>query len=141
MANSLLMAQANTWGLLSKRPNRVLSLHQRQWPRTESQFSVQGGAAMISKIIAAVIGFCIASTLSSVMLMTITSRNRKAEWDKNDETEAPDQNHLYWTVIHIRDCPSSEFLRPRLRNSRTANAHELRLHGRDASTHVQPLRA
>jgi hypothetical protein len=58
---------------------------------------------MTSKIVAAVIGFSIASTLSSVMMMTITSRNRNAEWDKNDETGAPDQNHLYWTVIHIRD--------------------------------------
>jgi hypothetical protein len=58
---------------------------------------------MTSKIVAAVIGFSVASTLSSVMMMTITSWNRKGEWDKNDETGAPDQNHLYWTVIHIRD--------------------------------------
>jgi hypothetical protein len=37
------------------------------------------------------------------MLMTMTSRNRQTEWDKNDKIDAPDQNHLHWTVIHIRD--------------------------------------
>jgi hypothetical protein len=58
---------------------------------------------MTSKVIAVVVGFSIASTLSSLIMMTITSHNRQREWDKNDEMGAPDQNHLYWTVIHVRD--------------------------------------
>jgi hypothetical protein len=58
---------------------------------------------LTSKISAAITGFVIANALSSVQMMIITSRNRQTEWDNNDKMGAPDQNHLYWTVIHIRD--------------------------------------
>jgi hypothetical protein len=58
---------------------------------------------MTSKIYAAIISFFMAIALSSVHMIYVTSRNRLTEWDINDKMEAPNQNHLYWTVIHIRD--------------------------------------